>query len=114
MKAFISYSHLDEHLLQRLHVHLAMLRRDGGISEWYDREIRAGGDIDREVSIHLEVCDIFLALLSPDFLNSKYCYEKEMAHAIERHDRDRKWTPDEAAHRLWEELLKRAGISYGQ
>lgn len=73
-------------MLQRLHVHLAMLRRDGGISEWYDREIRAGGDIDREVSIHLEACDIFLALLSQDFLNSKYCYEKEMARAIERHE----------------------------
>jgi hypothetical protein len=28
--------------------------------------------------------------------------------------RDRKWTPDEASHRLWEELLANAGISYDQ
>ena len=34
--------------------------------------------------------------------------------SFEYPDRDRKWTPDEAAHRLWEELLKQAGISYGQ
>ena len=28
-------------------------------------------------------------------------------------ERDRRWSPDEAAHRLWEELLENAGISYG-
>jgi hypothetical protein len=27
-------------------------------------------------------------------------------------NRGRKWTPDEAAHRLWEELLENAGINY--
>src|SRR4029077_7550258 len=86
VKAFISYSHRDEPLLERLHVHLAMLRRDGGISQWYDRDIRAGGTIDREVATQLESCELFLALVSPDFLNSGYCYEKEMKRAIQRHD----------------------------
>lgn len=86
MKAFISYSHRDEVLLQRLHAHLAMLRRDGGISEWYDREIKAGGAIDREISAQLDSYELFLALVSPDFLNSGYCYEKEMKRAIERHE----------------------------
>ena len=86
MKAFISYSHRDELLLERLHVHLAMLRRDGGISDWYDREIRAGGTIEREILDQLNNCDLFLALVSPDFLNSGYCYEREMNRAIQRHE----------------------------
>jgi hypothetical protein len=86
MKAFISYSHRDEALLQRLHAHLAMLRREGGISEWYDREIKAGGAIDREISTQLDGCQLFLALVSPDFLNSGYCYDKEMMRAVERHE----------------------------
>ena len=86
MKAFISYSHRDQGMLDRLHAHLAMLRREGGISDWYDRKIAAGGDIDREVAQQLDDCRIFLALVSPDFLDSGYCYEKEMARAIERHE----------------------------
>jgi hypothetical protein len=84
MKAFISYSHRDETKLERLHAHLAMLRCDRGISEWFDREIKAGSTIDRQISDQLESCQLFLALVSPDFLNSGYCYDKEMMRAIER------------------------------
>src|SRR5258708_5434220 len=63
-----------------------MLRRDGTIEQWYDRDIRAGGDIDKEVARELSQCQLFLALASPDFLNSQYCYETEMANAIHRHE----------------------------
>lgn len=86
MKAFISYAHRDEKLLGRLHVHLAMLRREGGISDWYDREILAGGTIEKEVEAQLQSSELFLALASPDFLNSHYCYEEEMHRAIKRHE----------------------------
>src|ERR1700736_6735763 len=84
-KAFISYSHRDEKALERLHAHLATLRREGKIAAWYDREILAGEDIDRTISSNLAESDIFLALVSPDFLNSSYCYDQEMAKALERH-----------------------------
>jgi len=86
MKAFISYSHRDEPALDRLHTHLAMLRREKGIDEWYDREILAGGDVDEEIATQLEKCGVFLALVSPDFLHSNYCYEREMQRAIKRHE----------------------------
>src|SRR6185437_8083890 len=85
-KLFISYSHRDEKALERLHTHLAMLRREGAIVAWYDRAILAGDDIDNEVDANLADSDIFLALVSPDFLASKYCYEREMTKALERHD----------------------------
>ena len=85
-KAFISYSHKDEKSLDRLHTHLATLRRAGQITAWYDREIPAGSEIDREVSSNLEESEIFLALVSPDFLASNYCYEKEMEAALRRHE----------------------------
>ena len=86
MKAFISYSHHDRALLERLHAHLAMLRREGGISDWYDRDIVAGAALEREISKQLESSQLFLALASPDFLASQYCYDKEMTRAIARHD----------------------------
>jgi hypothetical protein len=86
MRAFISYAHSDGAMLDRLHAHLAMLRRDGTLSQWYDRDIMAGGDINKEVAKELSRCQLFLALASPDFLNSQYCYETEMTNAIRRHD----------------------------
>lgn len=86
MKAFISYSHRDATALDRLHVHLAMLRREGLIEEWFDREILAGDSIDGDVNSQLEECSLFLVLVSPDFLHSDYCYEREMKRALERHE----------------------------
>ncbi|MCY4514715.1 MAG: toll/interleukin-1 receptor domain-containing protein [Candidatus Tectomicrobia bacterium] len=85
MKVFISYSHKDETALERLHTHLAVLRREGRIDEWFDREILPGGEIDADVTEQLESSGMFLLLLSPDFLASDYCVEREMQRALERH-----------------------------
>lgn len=85
MKVFVSYSHKDEAVLERLRTHLAMLRRDGRIDEWFDRDILAGGEIDAEIAERLESSGLFLLLVSPDFLASDYCVEREMERALERH-----------------------------
>ena len=45
----------------------------------------AGDDVDAEISASLAESEIFLALVSPDFLASNYCYEREMTEALERH-----------------------------
>ncbi|GAJ30312.1 MULTISPECIES: toll/interleukin-1 receptor domain-containing protein [Alphaproteobacteria] len=86
MKAFISYSHRDTAALERLHTHLSMLRREGQITEWYDREILAGSDLDSEITAQLESSELFLVLVSPDFLASDYCYDRELRRALERHE----------------------------
>jgi hypothetical protein len=85
MKAFISYSHRNERMLERFHTHLAQLRRESRISDWYDRQIVAGAHIDHEIFAQLEDSQVFIPLVSADFLSSNYCYEKEMSRAIERH-----------------------------
>jgi hypothetical protein len=81
---FISYSHADNALLERLHKHLAQLQRDGSLSGWYDREIQAGGRLDSEIELELGKADIFLACVSPDYIASNYCYDKELQTALER------------------------------
>lgn len=86
MRAFISYSHQDAGALDRLHVHLANLQREGRIETWYDREILAGDVLDDEISRELEAADLFLLIVSPDFIASNYCVEQEMLRAMERHD----------------------------
>lgn len=84
---FFSYSHVDEQLRDRLEVHLAQLKRDGLIDAWHDRRILAGSNLDDSISEQLEAADIVLLLVSSDFINSDYCYSREMARALERHAR---------------------------
>lgn len=81
---FFSYSHRDEALRDQLETHLAMLKRQGFIETWHDRRITAGEGVDNAISASLEAADIVLLLVSPDFLASDYCYEREMLRAIER------------------------------
>lgn len=85
MRAFISYSHHDNAALDRLHVHLKNLTREGHIETWYDRNILAGSELDAEIERELEASDLFLLLVSPDFIASDYCVEREMRRALESH-----------------------------
>ncbi len=87
MKAFISYSHQDSPMLEILHKHLAQLRRDNVLSTWTDQEITPGGNLTNNINRALDTSDIFLALLSPDYIASGYCYDKEFAAALEMENR---------------------------
>jgi hypothetical protein len=83
---FFSYSHPDESLRDQLETHLAMLKRQGFIETWHDRRITAGEPLDAAINANLEKADIVLLLVSPHFLASDYCYDREMVRAIERHE----------------------------
>jgi len=83
---FFSYSHVDEALRDQLEKQLAMLRRQGVIESWHDRRIGAGEEWAAAIDRHVETDDIILLLVSPDFLASDYCYDREMLRAMARHD----------------------------
>ena len=82
---FFSYSHKDESLRDELEVHFAVLKHDGAIDSWHDRRIPAGDSLDGSINEKLEAADIILLLVSPDFLDSRYCYDVEFRRAFERH-----------------------------
>ncbi len=82
---FYSYAHEDEELRNQLDKHLRLLQRQGYLSAWYDRDIRAGDDWAKKIDTHLESAQIILLLISADFLASDYCYIVEMQRALERH-----------------------------
>lgn len=83
-KVFISYAHKDEPLRNELQVHLAMLKREGLIEIWHDRQLIPGDRLDWSIDKHLNQADVILLLISPDFLASDYCYKIEKARALER------------------------------
>ena len=85
-KVFFVYSHKDEDLRDQLEVHLSTLKREGLIEAWHDRRIAAGSQLDQAIDDKLEEADIFLPLVSPDFIDSKYCYDIEMSRALKRHE----------------------------
>ena len=84
-KLVFSYSHADEALRNELEKHLKPLQRLGLISTWHDRRITAGSELNGEITRHFEDADVILLLISPDFINSDYCYDIELSHALERH-----------------------------
>ncbi len=86
VKIFFCYAHEDEPLLKKLKAHLTPLRRQGLIATWYDRNISPGSEWEHEIKERLNTAQIILLLISRDFMNSDYCYSKEMTRAIERHE----------------------------
>jgi hypothetical protein len=84
---FFSYSHADENLRDQLEKHLSALKRQGVITSWHDRQITAGTELNGAIDTNLNSADIILLLISPDFIDSDYCYDREMKRAMERHQK---------------------------
>jgi hypothetical protein len=88
LEVFYSYAHEDEALRDTLEKHLSLLKKQGIISDWHDREITAGSQWKNAIDEHLESAQIILLLISADFLASDYCYDVEMARALARHEQN--------------------------
>jgi tetratricopeptide (TPR) repeat protein len=86
LKLFCCSAREDWEMLEHLKKHLMPLQRRGQIVVWSDTALLAGVEREKELHRHLENADIILLLISPDFINSDYCYSIEMEHAIERHE----------------------------
>ena len=88
IEVFYSYAHApeDEKLRDELVKHLAILRRQGVITNWYDRGITPGKEWDDDIKQHLNSATVILLLISPDFMDSDYCNDVEVTRAMERHD----------------------------
>jgi internalin A len=86
VKAFISYSHKDSDGLGQLRAALSPLERLNKLDIWDDRAIDAGVDWDKEIFSELENADIIICLISADFVNSDFCYDKELGVALKEHE----------------------------
>ncbi|MFC5848571.1 TIR domain-containing protein [Deinococcus petrolearius] len=85
VKIFISYTHRDEEYRNELVAHLALLSRQELVESWYDHKILAGSEIDADIIKNLDESKIIILLISSDFINSDYCYSKEMFKSLEKH-----------------------------
>jgi hypothetical protein len=84
LKVVYCYARKDKKLQERLESHLEVLKRSGQITSWHDGKILPGADWEQEIFRNLNTADIILLLISDHFINSGYCYNKEMQKALER------------------------------
>jgi len=87
VEIFFCYAREDEELRQGLVKQLTALKRQGIIDMWYDGEISPGKEWEVEIDKHLKTADIILLLVSSNFMESDYCYSKELRRAMQRHER---------------------------
>src|SRR5437588_3223438 len=86
IKLFYCYAREDKALRDELEKHLSSLKRLYSLRNWHDREILPGAEWEHAINNNLNTAHLVLLLVSPDFMNSDYCYGKEMQRALERHE----------------------------
>lgn len=82
-RIFVSYSHMDQHWLDRLLVHLRPLERKGRLELWSDRQIRAGDEWREEIKKAIQSCQAAVLLISADFMASDFIYNDELTPLLE-------------------------------
>lgn len=86
VRIFVSYSHHDAAAQEKLNRHLAPWRRDG-VTVWYDENIEPGATLSTEIGRELRRAHIFVALFSPSYFDSHYCWDIEYKRAMSRRAR---------------------------
>jgi hypothetical protein len=86
VEIYCCYAHEDDEYLQMLKAHLNPFLRKGSILFWDDTNISPGAVWQDEVDNHLETASMVLLLVSADFMNSDYCYSKEMTRVMQQHE----------------------------
>jgi hypothetical protein len=81
---FCSYSHHDHPFREELETQVSPLVRQRLISFWSDRRIAPGEAWEQAIDEKLETAEIVVLLVSAYFVQSDYCYTRELQRALER------------------------------
>lgn len=84
IEIFYSYAEQDKEWFSQLEKHFSTLRKDGSLREWHTGKIQGGESVTMRTAEHLRQADIFLPLISPDYMSSERCM-REAQMALDRH-----------------------------
>ena len=77
LRGFISYSHDDVAMMRRFRDHLTSVEKAFEIPFWADESIQAGDHWDDSILAEINRANVFLLLVSPSTIASRYINEKE-------------------------------------
>src|SRR5579885_1436625 len=83
---FCAYSSEDAELRYELEMHLSVLRRLDLIRSWYNYAVDTNDQNEQEEA-YIQSANIFLLLLSSDFMKSNFIHSSEMQKILEKHIR---------------------------
>jgi len=86
---FIVYAREDKDIKLGLLRHLKPLKEAYNLSIWHDDHIEPGQNWKPHIDSRLNATDIFLLLVSVDFMNSQFIDEVEFKTAIDRHKEEK-------------------------
>ena len=82
---FVSYSHLNAAWFAKLRPLLRFRTPSANIAHvWHDQDLRVGDRWNDEIQAALERMDVFICLVSYEFLYSEYIMDIELKHALAR------------------------------
>jgi len=84
LRVFLSYSQEDRRAQLLFRKNLMALESDGYITFWDDPNIKAGMEWRPEIDRELETMDIFIGLLTTNFVASQFIQRVEFGRALER------------------------------
>ena len=84
VEVFVSYSHVNSAWFKRLDPVLKFTRPAKIAHVWHDQKLKAGERWDDEIRDALERMDVFVCLVSYEFLASDYIMDVELKRALAR------------------------------
>ena len=89
VRMFVSYSHENANWCKRLFPVLRVKANVDTLQPWHDTQLKVGDRWDKEIRTELQRMDIFLCLVSFQFLASGYIQNVELPIAKARHEKRR-------------------------
>lgn len=87
IQLFIVYAPEDEAWRKLLEAHLMPLEREGIIQPWHLGKMIPGEEWEQKTRRQVELAQIILLLVSPDFMASESCYEQQLQWAMQRQNK---------------------------
>ncbi|HXQ33081.1 MAG TPA: toll/interleukin-1 receptor domain-containing protein [Anaerolineales bacterium] len=85
---FISYSHKDEGIKDRLLAHLSVLEHSGQVDIFDTSEIPIGDKWSESIENAIDKAAIALLVVSPDFLASDFIVGNELRRLLKRNEEE--------------------------
>lgn len=88
IELFVSYAHVNATWFAKLRPLLKFRTATSVAHVWHDQELKASDRWDREIKESLDKMDVFVCLLSYEFLASGYIMDVEVKRALARAKKD--------------------------